>query len=91
MDKNLFFRPIVAPLMTSFDLKYSTYYTNNDGYFDSIYNRQNIGCFKVDGLNDCLLIDLNATHLVDGLFSNKYEINGDDKEISFVATKHSKL
>ena len=61
----------MAPLLTSSESRYSTYWTKNekindkdDQYYFKIYDREQLSCFKVIGVQECFLVDLNDENVV---------------------------
>jgi collagen beta-1,O-galactosyltransferase len=79
--------------MTSFQFKYSTYRTKDDGLFDNIYSRKSLGCFRATEVFDCYLVNLNATGIHESLaieidFDKE---NDDDEEISYIAREMGKF
>lgn len=56
------FRSIVAPLLTSQHSKYSTFFIKidqNEEIYLKIYEKKEIGCFKVAGVKESFMVDLN--------------------------------
>ncbi len=93
----------MAPLLTSSESHYSTYWTKNDvkedefddRYF-SIYDRQNVGCFKVLGVQECFLVDLNDQTVVSEILNVEtdyrvFQDYSDDMWFSHNANLLSKL
>ena len=68
MFKLKFLRPIVAPLLTSQHSKYSTFLIktdqNEEAYY-KIYDKKDIGCFKVAGVKESFMVDLNDQQISD--------------------------
>lgn len=77
-------------MLTSGESQHSTYWvkkeeiSNENKLYDSIYNREQIGCFKVIGVQECYLIDL-YDKAVDQLFKTDDFFVGtnNDDELSY--------
>jgi hypothetical protein len=84
---------MVAPLLTSFHFKYSTYRTKDDELYEDVYSRKRLGCFRAIELFDCYLVDLNASRIHENI-DQSADLNNvsvdDDEEISFIARNKSK-
>lgn len=81
----------MAPLLKSTFSKHSTYWTFNERQFEMIYNREQLGCFKVAGLRDCFLLDLNhvARYLL--LQPSDQRFQDQDVDLSRLAIENSKF
>ncbi len=67
-------------MLTSSESKYSTFWTKNekitdegDEYYFKIYNREQLGCFKVIGVQESFLVDLNDDNVVKLLYTGENE------------------
>ena len=89
------FRAIVAPLLKSFTSKYSTFWTKAESVdntdidlYDRIYKREIVGCFKIVGVHDCYLVDLN-NEKTQALINIDEKISNDDLEFMAASRKLS--
>lgn len=88
----------MAPALTSFDSEYSTFWTrlntddnSGDEFYDQIYHRKIIGCFKTLGVHDCYLVDLSDTSSPSKFLDAPDEYDNDDVNFSVLAQSNSEL
>ncbi len=89
-------------MLTSSESRYSTYWTKNekisdedDRYYFKIYDREQLGCFKVIGVQECFLVDLNDNNVINllntGESQDLFEDYSDDMWFSHNANILSKF
>lgn len=79
-------KSIVAPMLTSSETRHSTFRINDEKSYNLIYDRNEIGCFKVNQVKEIFLINLKNSKFFQFLESQNH-LN-DDEHFSFLAENY---